>query len=452
MGARKLLLAALAVVLSLRVLNIGYLADDFTLVAASRNESLLAPFPAGGGHYYRPLVMASLRLEQQFSTAPWVSHLGNVFIHFGTTVLVWFLARELARDRARTASFGAALVFFVHPIATSDIAWVSGRTDLLAGFFGVASLLAFARGAVVAPACLTLAALGAKEAALALPLMHLALLLLGMGRRPALVGVTTTTVVWAMLLRLHFGATSTFGVASALRTFIAAPLALVAAPSSLMSLAPIAASHSWLYGVAALLLVALAALLARIVGVSRASGARMLLVLAPLMPLVAGAIVPSSRQLYVPLAALCVVLPCLPELLALPLLALSFGEISLWRDASARTESYCAEYLDLGPADALLTSPSSVDGVPLWSNHVANALTSCAGRPTNVPVRTMVEITSARTTPSVTVRRTGPHRFEVAAEPGTRLRTEDGYAARVTIEEPSANVLFFDGIALRRAP
>jgi hypothetical protein len=129
--------------------------------------------------YYRPLVTLSLVLESRLSGgSPAVHHTMNVVYHLGAALaLVWAALRLLGNP---TAAWLAGLAFVVHPIHTESVAWVSGRTDVIATLFFCLSVGAYARAervaspwmlGALATAC---AAFLAKEPAVVLPAVLLA--------------------------------------------------------------------------------------------------------------------------------------------------------------------------------------------------------------------------------------------------------------------------------------
>jgi Flp pilus assembly protein TadD len=88
--------------------------------------------------FFRPLVLTSYFLSYQvFGQVAWPFHLTNLLIHLLNGCLVFTLARCWFGLR-RNPALVAALVFLAHPIQTEPVAWISGRTDLLAatGMFG----------------------------------------------------------------------------------------------------------------------------------------------------------------------------------------------------------------------------------------------------------------------------------------------------------------------------
>ena len=94
--------------------------------------------------YYRPLPLLSIWWDFRLSSVfPVSHHLTNVLLHVLCTVLVFLLLRVFL-SASRGALFGA-FVFALHPIHTESVAFVSGRTDLFATVFIVASVLAWIR-------------------------------------------------------------------------------------------------------------------------------------------------------------------------------------------------------------------------------------------------------------------------------------------------------------------
>jgi tetratricopeptide (TPR) repeat protein len=102
------------------------------------------------GFYYRPLIPLSSFLDQALSGHPgggipaaW-SHGMNVVYHLAVTALVYLLAFTILRETPRraVAAAGAGVLFALHPIHAEVVCSVSGRTDLLATLFVIASFLA----------------------------------------------------------------------------------------------------------------------------------------------------------------------------------------------------------------------------------------------------------------------------------------------------------------------
>ncbi len=102
-------------------------------------------FPGAPGNYYRPIFLLWARINDWLfggHTSLW--HLSTVAAHLLATLLVYFLALRLLRDRL-TAGV-AALIFGLHPAHLEGVAWVSGVTEPLLGVFFVGSLLGYLKG------------------------------------------------------------------------------------------------------------------------------------------------------------------------------------------------------------------------------------------------------------------------------------------------------------------
>lgn len=111
-------------------------------------RDIFLPRSAGGG-YYRPLIGLSFYLDRML----WLLdermlHLENLLLHLCNALLVFLLARMIITEERRKDSLApllAGILFGVHPLATESVNWISGRTDLLAGLFVLASSLMLLR-------------------------------------------------------------------------------------------------------------------------------------------------------------------------------------------------------------------------------------------------------------------------------------------------------------------
>lgn len=113
--------------------------DDFNL------QQLF--FPHCSGQYYRPVLYLTFLADRfVWGLQESFMHLENILLHIGTSLLVFGVMRHVAQEKQLDASWlplVTALLFGLHPIATEPVNWVSGRTDVLAGLFVLASLLMF---------------------------------------------------------------------------------------------------------------------------------------------------------------------------------------------------------------------------------------------------------------------------------------------------------------------
>lgn len=188
-----------------------YLIEDAPLVTEPQPLSayFANPFWVGGEQgsdaraYYRPLVTLSYALDHALHGAnPAGFHLTNLLLHLLNVGLVLSLAR-----RAGASAAGAALVataWGVLPRLSESVAWISGRTDVLATAFMLVALLVMSRpraGPWLAALAL-LCALCAKEVALALlvALMVRALLAPASRRKAELVRVLPSVGAAAVYL------------------------------------------------------------------------------------------------------------------------------------------------------------------------------------------------------------------------------------------------------------
>lgn len=138
--------------------------------------------------FYRPVAMVSFLLDYQiWKLNPYGYHLTNLLLHLATTVLFYLVGRKLFSD---TAVIVATFIFALHPIHTESVSFISGRTDVLCAMFYLAALWLYltekhkmlCRSAAVL--CFA-AALLAKEMAVTLPVILVALDLWVKGEKPS---------------------------------------------------------------------------------------------------------------------------------------------------------------------------------------------------------------------------------------------------------------------------
>ena len=160
----------------------GLLASDFRLDPA---------VPLG---FYRPVTMLSLGFDRALGGGvAWPFHLTNVLLHALASALLFRVLRRLDVE-ARLALAGSAL-FAVHPVHVESVAFVSGRTDLLAANFVLGAVLLWLRdrgdgrgaglGRVAAGSALVALGCLSKEVALVLPAVLVAWDALLPGAAPA---------------------------------------------------------------------------------------------------------------------------------------------------------------------------------------------------------------------------------------------------------------------------
>ncbi|MDT8396936.1 MAG: tetratricopeptide repeat protein, partial [bacterium] len=132
--------------------------------------------PTDSSGYYRPVSFLSIWINDPVGEpSPFRYHLVNVGLHGVNTVLVFILIKLLVPG-GMGALFGS-LIFAVHPVHAESVAFVSGRTDLLAALFVLITAILWLRSRkdpwrwvpyVAGMASFALACL-AKEVAFVLP-------------------------------------------------------------------------------------------------------------------------------------------------------------------------------------------------------------------------------------------------------------------------------------------
>ena len=89
---------------------------------------------------YRPVSFLSHRLDVAlFGFDPHPRHVHNVALGLLAILLVYFVA--LSWLSSSTAAIIAAAVFALHPMQVETVAYISARSDLLAGIFGLLATL-----------------------------------------------------------------------------------------------------------------------------------------------------------------------------------------------------------------------------------------------------------------------------------------------------------------------
>lgn len=160
--------------------------------------------------FYRPVVSLSYLVDRAiWGLNPAGFHLSNLLLHGLASCLAWRLASRLLGS----AGLGllAAALFAVHPAHVENVAWISGRTDLLCAIFYFAAALKLLdwletasnrdlAGLVV----LYLLALFSKEMALTFPLMTLLLVRLVKRDIPVSTPVVLTVVLTLLYLAARF--------------------------------------------------------------------------------------------------------------------------------------------------------------------------------------------------------------------------------------------------------
>lgn len=126
----------------------------------------------------RGLLTATYALNYMYSgpldTFGW--HFTNLVIHATNAVLVFFIIRKLSNYRTFPSIVGS-LLFTVHPMLTSAVSSISGRSSLLCATFYFASILAFLYSRWFMVVVLGVLAFYSKQDAIILPVLFIAMIL-----------------------------------------------------------------------------------------------------------------------------------------------------------------------------------------------------------------------------------------------------------------------------------
>ena len=107
-------------------------------------EGVSWAFTRGYSANWHPVTWMSHMLDcQLYGLNPAGHHLTNLLLHAANSVLVFLLLRYLTGATWRSACVAA--LFALHPLHVESVAWVAERKDVLSAFFGLLSLLAYAR-------------------------------------------------------------------------------------------------------------------------------------------------------------------------------------------------------------------------------------------------------------------------------------------------------------------
>lgn len=165
------------------VLRSYFLSDDYRLIGRAVDHGLLWGFR----RFLRPVLVLSFVADLKlWQLEPLGYHLTNLFLHTANGLLLVVLSVSLLgtvpmpRRHVFLISALAGLLFLALPSHTESVSWISGRSDLLATGFMLASLIAYcvfcqsrrSRILLLALVSFTLALL-TKESAVSLPFVIL---------------------------------------------------------------------------------------------------------------------------------------------------------------------------------------------------------------------------------------------------------------------------------------
>jgi hypothetical protein len=168
-------------------LNSYFLSDDFVQIGKVMHGDFAVAWGREHGGFFRPLFILSYIIDSRiWHNRPFGFHLTNVLVHALNSFLVFKLGSQLFQHlklpgkAVKVTAGAAAVLFLLHPSHTEAVTWISGRADLLATFFCLASMwsyFVFVKARRIAHLVLALVlgvvALLAKESAICLPFLIL---------------------------------------------------------------------------------------------------------------------------------------------------------------------------------------------------------------------------------------------------------------------------------------
>ena len=121
-----------------------YIRDNPIVIRGLTWPGIVWAFTTFHAANWHPLTWISHMLDSQLFGLNAGGHLFvNVLIHIANTLLLFWFLRRTTRMRWRSAMVAA--LFALHPLHVESVAWAAERKDTLAAFFGLLTLLAYAR-------------------------------------------------------------------------------------------------------------------------------------------------------------------------------------------------------------------------------------------------------------------------------------------------------------------
>lgn len=132
------------------VLGAFFHSDDFVLLHRVQQGGPFALWSGRPDGFLRPIVALSLFCDYRvWGLNATGFHATNVLIHGANAWLVYCVTGKLLNasneqaGRNKLLAFVAGVLFLVHPSHPEAVAWISGRTDVIATFFALGSFFAY---------------------------------------------------------------------------------------------------------------------------------------------------------------------------------------------------------------------------------------------------------------------------------------------------------------------
>src|SRR5215471_4798684 len=131
-------------------LNSYFLSDDFVQIGKVLRGDFSVAWGQEHGGFFRPLFIWSYVIDSRlWGPRPLGFHVTNTILHALNAFLVFRLARRMLQAitldvrMKKVVAISAAAFFLLHPSHSEAVVWISGRADLLATCFVLASLLSY---------------------------------------------------------------------------------------------------------------------------------------------------------------------------------------------------------------------------------------------------------------------------------------------------------------------
>ena len=122
----------------------AYYVENFHVQDGLTPDGIGWAFRTGLMGNWHPLVWLSFMLDVTlFGHGPAGPHFTNLALHVANAILVFLLLKTLTGAKWR--SLMVAGLFALHPLRVESVAWISERKDVLSVFFGLLSLIMYAR-------------------------------------------------------------------------------------------------------------------------------------------------------------------------------------------------------------------------------------------------------------------------------------------------------------------
>ena len=148
-----ILIAVVSILIYFKASKLSYVADDRRLFYENTEflkdwgnfkTTFISPLPVETYEplpYYRPIVSLTYFVNYHFSKTIQSHHLFNLGVHTLNTILLYLLIFLLFKNIP--LSIFTSLFFAAHPLHISSVVWISGRTDLIACFFFLLTMILF---------------------------------------------------------------------------------------------------------------------------------------------------------------------------------------------------------------------------------------------------------------------------------------------------------------------